>query len=140
VKNQERLDQIDEMLRDSAPVRPAPAGLRAGVMSAIFEERSAPRRAPVFSRAALAAAAAIAVAGGVLLMRPAAAPIAAPLVPPNTVAAAPQLDPTPALLPAVRFVATSLDEPIARETESVLEDTRRAADFVVSCLPFTRGG
>jgi hypothetical protein len=38
---------------------------------------------------------------------------------------------------AARTITASLQQPLMDEAQSVVEDTRRAADFVVSCLPFT---
>ncbi len=46
-------------------------------------------------------------------------------------------DPAPALIPSARTISVSLQQPLMNEAQSVLDDTRRAADFVVSCLPFT---
>lgn len=45
----------------------------------------------------------------------------------------------PVRMPTARTISTSLERPLMNEAQSVLDDTRRAADFVVSCLPFTRG-
>jgi hypothetical protein len=52
-----------------------------------------------------------------------------------------RLDPAPALRPVARFVASAIEDPMAEQLESLLADTRRAADLVVGCLPFGgRGG
>jgi hypothetical protein len=51
------------------------------------------------------------------------------------------LDPTPAFDPVTRFVTDTLYSPVRGQIDSLVDDTRRATNLVVGCLPFTsRGG
>lgn len=145
--NQPKLDacnlgRLDELLASPPPMAPAPVGLHARVMAQIRDGRAIRRGfrlARVGIYTGLAAALAL---GAIIGLQTPPAPAPAPA---GVSAAAPAvpfpLDPTPALGPVTRFVAGSLDAPVRGQINSLLDDTRRARDLVVSCLPFSaRGG
>jgi hypothetical protein len=142
------LAALEQHLRTPALV-PAPSRLHARVMARIegLSAQTHPARSLNIARFALPAAACIASASAaaLLLSRPnvPAAPqqtIAQGVRAPADPASIAMVDPAPIFFPAAQFLAASLDEHIANEARSVLDDTRAAADFVVSCLPFARGG
>jgi hypothetical protein len=108
-------------------------------MGAVAERSDRPVRVD-FRRplAALGAAAAVAL-GAFLALRSPPAPPRAPVVASAEPLTFP-IDPRPALAPVTRFVAGSLDAPVRDQIEGLLDETRRARDLVVSCLPFSKSG
>ena len=148
----DRLRRVDELLRERPPMASAPGELHDRVMFRVESARPL-RLAPAAARTPgpgwlkVAACLALFTATGVgvrdLLNEP-----AAPELPPvaivktsSPISPLPRIDPTridptPLLSPA-RTITASLQQPLMNEAKSVIEDTKRAADFVVSCLPFT---
>jgi hypothetical protein len=146
VSTSSALAAVEQKLRTPPPMAPAPARLHARVMAQIAAAKrpEAGIGRPVqLIRFALPAAACIAAAAAAALYfasLPVPAPVHPPIAQADRAAITSVVDPTPLILPAAQFLANSLDQHLADEAQSVLEDTRKAADFVVSCLPFTRGG
>ena len=137
-------DRVDQLLASPPPMAPAPPGLHSGVMERIAQARSTPARAWRIGPIGLVGLAAAFAFGAVVALRTPPAPSTPPKPVANlasTPAAVPfPLDPTPALAPVTRFVAGSLNAPVRGQIDSLLDDTRRARDLVVSCLPFGTGG
>jgi hypothetical protein len=132
-------DRIEQLLRDQAPVArmPAPPGLARRVMDRVTTSppaSAAPSWRPLFLvlPTSLAAAAALAF---YLLPSPVQPPPGA-----STLAIGIPLDPGPAIRPVARFVTDSIDQPLRDQATALVRDTRRAAQFVVDCIPFARGG
>jgi hypothetical protein len=149
----DRLRRVDELLRERPPMVQAPGELHDRVMFRVESVRpmriapAAARRSPGPSWLKVAACLALFTAAGVGLRDFLNEP-AAPELPPvaivktsSPISPLPRIDPTridptPLLSPA-RTITASLQQPLMNEAKSVIEDTKRAADFVVSCLPFT---
>jgi hypothetical protein len=137
------LEVVDRELSRGPALRPTPAGLRARIMEGVAATAPAPREHRTMRIAGpLAIAASLGLAA--LLWTSGNATPAAPEVPaieavPMAANFTPALDPVPIIRPAAAFVVETFERPLVKEGRFMLEDTRRAADFVVSCLPFTGG-
>lgn len=123
------------LVESAPPVVPAPAGLRARVMSRIYDADLRPVvhgvwRLPLAG--ALAAALVLAIGGALYLGRPT-RPQASPTIASDLIRV--PVDAGPML----RLVANSVDEPLKDQAQKLMADTRRATRIVARCLPFAPG-